>query len=115
MSRQDAVCLTLTLLLPKVRKTLDTTPSAAASWGAEASPAAVPKPIASAPNPNISGGGFSLQPQISFSVPFSGVPSKDVGEALVSAIRSKESELTAYFEKMLTRIASNQRRLAYDQ
>jgi hypothetical protein len=87
-------------------------PSAPASGGAAASPVAVPKPVASAPNIS---GGLSIQPQISFSVSFSGVPSKDVGEALVGAIRSKESELVSYFEKMLERIASNQRRLAYDQ
>jgi TP901 family phage tail tape measure protein len=87
-------------------------PSAPASGGAAAQPASVPKPVASAPNIS---GGLSIQPQISFSVSFSGVPSKDVGEALVGAIRSKESELVSYFEKMMERIASTQRRLAYDQ
>ncbi|MDR2123622.1 MAG: hypothetical protein LBP38_01375 [Desulfovibrio sp.] len=41
--------------------------------GAAASPAAVPKPVASAPK--LSGGGLSIQPQISFSVSFRGAPS----------------------------------------
>ena len=89
------------------------TPPAAAASGGTAAPASAPKPAISVPS--APAGGMSLQPQISFSLSFNGVPSKDVGEALVGAIRNKESELVSYFEKMLTRIASNQRRLAYDQ
>ena len=58
---------------------------------------------------------MSFTPQITFSVNFAGVPSQDVGTVLVSAIKAKERELASYFEKMLEGIASNQRRLAYDQ
>jgi hypothetical protein len=58
---------------------------------------------------------MSLAPQITFSINFSGVPSQDVGTVLVGAIKAKERDLSSYFEKLMTGIASNQRRLAYDQ
>jgi hypothetical protein len=38
-----------------------------------------------------------------------------VGNVLVGAIRARERDLSSYFEKLLTGIASNQRRLACDQ
>jgi TP901 family phage tail tape measure protein len=69
------------------------------------------------PGPASPGGqaaGVNVAPQITFSVNFSGVPSKDVGELLVGAVKAKERELASYFEKMLADIASNQRRLGYD-
>ncbi|MDR0476561.1 MAG: phage tail tape measure protein, partial [Desulfobulbaceae bacterium] len=66
-----------------------------------------------------SGGGASnvsiASPQIALSLNFNGVPSKDIGEVLVKAIKEKERDLSAYFEKMIASIASNQRRLAYDR
>jgi TP901 family phage tail tape measure protein len=61
-----------------------------------------------------SGGGTNLSQQITFSLSFNGVPSKDVGDLLVESVKSKERELSDYFERMLANIASNQRRLAYD-
>ncbi|MDR2054350.1 MAG: phage tail tape measure protein [Desulfovibrio sp.] len=70
---------------------------------------------APAPRPPVNAAAGGVTPQINFSVSFSGVPSKDVGEVLVNAVKSRESALVAYFEKMLANIASNQRRLAYDQ
>lgn len=88
-------------------------PSArAARSGAQIQGGAAPVPR---PAPGTSGGSGSLAPQITFSINFSGVPSKDVGETLVGAIKAKERELSAYFEKMIASIASNQRRLAYDR
>jgi hypothetical protein len=57
----------------------------------------------------------TIEPQINLSVNFSGVPSSDVGTVLVGAIKAKESELSGYFGRMIAAIASNQRRLAYDQ
>jgi hypothetical protein len=77
--------------------------------------AAAPAPRPAAPTPKIAGAGLALQAQISIPVTINGVPSKDMGEALVGAIKAQESQLTSYFEKLLARIASNQRRLAYDQ
>jgi hypothetical protein len=76
---------------------------------APASQASVPH----APAPYISGGGLALQAQISIPVTINGVPSKDMGEALVGAIKAQESQLTAYFEKLLSRIASHQMRIDY--
>ena len=75
---------------------------------------AAPVSASAAPMPE-TGGGMSLAPQISFSINFAGVPSQDVGTVLVGAIKAKEREVASYFEKMLEGIASNQRRLAYDQ
>jgi TP901 family phage tail tape measure protein len=78
------------------------------------------KPVQSAPIPaprptdRAAASGMG-SPQINFSISFAGVPSQDVGSVLVSAIKAKERELASYFEKMLADIASNQRRLAYDQ
>ncbi|MCL2458903.1 MAG: phage tail tape measure protein [Desulfobulbus sp.] len=84
-------------------------PSAAAARGGAQQaqqPGGVPA-VRSAPS------GGSIAPQITFSLNFNGVPSKDVGETLVKAIKEKERDLTAYFEKMIADIASNQRRLSY--
>jgi TP901 family phage tail tape measure protein len=67
------------------------------------------------PQSSGSGGGASISPQISFSLNFNGVPSKDVGDILVQAIKAKERDLSSYFEKMIAGIAANQRRLAYDR
>jgi hypothetical protein len=80
---------------------------------APAAGSSAPRPAS--PAPNVPGRAMSLGMQISMPITFNGVPSKDVGELLVGAVRSKEGELRAYFEKLIEGIASNQRRLAYDQ
>jgi TP901 family phage tail tape measure protein len=82
------------------------TPPAQAPARETAAPAATPKTQSPAP-----GGG--IMPQVNISVNFSGVPSKDVGELLVNAVKSQERALTAYFEKMMEGIASNQMRIGY--
>jgi TP901 family phage tail tape measure protein len=112
---------------PTTAKTQAASPAASALSGAGAAPSSAASPTASAPSgagaapagvaprtPAPAGGG-TIAPQITFTVSFNGVPSKDVGELLVGAVRSKERELTGYFEKLMADIASNQRRLAYDQ
>jgi TP901 family phage tail tape measure protein len=57
--------------------------------------------------------GANIQPQINFDITMNGVPSKDIGQVLVDGIKARESDLTAYFEKLLERIAANQRRVTY--
>jgi hypothetical protein len=87
----------------------NTTATPAGATPASAGLPPAPRPAAG------SAGGMSLAPQITFSINFSGVPSQDVGNVLVSAIKAQERDLSSYFEKLLAGIASNQRRLAYDQ
>jgi TP901 family phage tail tape measure protein len=84
----------------------------AAGKSAPADPAIAARPTAPAPNVAAVS---SIQAPVTVSVTINGVPSKDIGEALVGAIRAQESQLTSYFERLLSNIASNQRRLAYDQ
>ncbi|MCL2791073.1 MAG: phage tail tape measure protein [Desulfobulbus sp.] len=84
---------------------------ARSSAPAGAAPGRVPS--ASSPMIRSAPSGGSINPQITFSLNFNGVPSQDVGDILVKAIKEKERDLTAYFEKMIADIASNQRRLAY--
>jgi TP901 family phage tail tape measure protein len=103
---------------PPAAATPTTAKTQAASSSASAPAGAVPAPsgAAPAPRPAMSAAASGMgSPQINFSISFAGVPSQDVGSVLVSAIKAKERELASYFEKMLADIASNQRRLAYDQ
>ncbi|UQZ90698.1 phage tail tape measure protein [Deltaproteobacteria bacterium Smac51] len=62
--------------------------------------------------PEMGGGGINSQ--ISIPITINGVPSSDIGKVLVDSIKSRESELEAYFGQMIERIAANQRRVAYD-
>lgn len=80
-------------------------PSAPAAAGAPALPR----------SPAAAAGGVSMQAAINLSVNLNGVPSKDIGEVLVAAIKSKDGELKTYFERLLSSIAADQSRLAYDR
>ena len=51
---------------------------------------------------------------INIPVTINGVPAADVGKLLVTSIKNQERELETYFNKLLERIAINQKRLAYD-
>jgi hypothetical protein len=103
--------------LPEAKSASAAKPVIAETTARESAPSSAPPSRTAsgatpAPRPAVPGGG-NIAPQFSFSLNFSGVPSKDVGDVLVGAVKSKERELAGYFEKMLADIASNQRRLAY--
>jgi TP901 family phage tail tape measure protein len=101
---------------PAATPTTAKTQAASSSASAPAGAGPAPSGAAPAPRPAMSAAASGIgSPQINFSISFAGVPSQDVGSVLVSAIKAKERELASYFEKMLADIASNQRRLAYDQ
>lgn len=90
-----------------------TRPAAAQSYaGGGSAPAQVAAPAAARPNvvtPNT-----TLQASFTFPINMNGVSSKDVGDLLVKAIQNKESALVSQLMKLLERIMSDQRRLAYD-
>jgi TP901 family phage tail tape measure protein len=93
---------------------------AAAPAGITASPVSAGKAASVRPGAAPAAGGavgasgsVTLSPQIAFNVNFGAVPSQDVGDILVKAIKAKEREVTEYFEGLLKEIASDQLRLAY--
>jgi len=81
----------------------------------QAMPRAAAASPASKASSGASAGNMTISPQINFNLTFKDVPAKDVGEVLVKAIKSDEKALVDYFEKLISSIASNQRRLAYGQ